>query len=102
MEIQMDGKEKETEQSSLRISEPSQNRTRTATSKGREFELTRIKENRKVALANVTKHINKIRPLLLSNQNESLVRTESDQLDQLTSKLQEMHDLYVTTLNDKN
>ena len=45
LEIQMNGKEKETEQWSLQILEPLQNRTRTATPKGRKFELTRLKEN---------------------------------------------------------
>ena len=44
--------------------------------KGREFAIQRLKENRKTALANLTKQMNIISPLLADFENEKQVPTE--------------------------
>ena len=48
-----------------------------------QFEIQRLKEIRKTALANLTKQINVILPLLADFENEKQVRIEVVQLDQL-------------------
>ena len=63
------------------------------TEKGRQFEIQRLKENRKTALANLTKQINVILPLLADFENEKQVRIEVVLLDQLFVKMQEVHDM---------
>ena len=60
-----------------------------------------MKENRKTALANLTRQINLISPLLTDFENEKQVRTEVVHLDQLFNvKVQETHDAYLKALDD--
>ena len=75
-------------------------RKRIPTEKGRQFEIQRLKESRKTALANLTKQINVILPLLADFENEKQVRIEVVQLDQLFVKMQEVHDMYLSALDD--
>ena len=80
-------------------------RKRIPTGKGREFEVQRFKDNRRNALSNLTKRMNKIRPLLcllFSWKNVELVNVESQKLDELFIKLQEAHERYVNALTDKH
>ena len=72
------------------------------TEKGRQFEIQRLKENRKTALANLTKQINVILPLLADFENEKQVRIEVVLLDQLFVKMQEVHDMYLSALDDES
>ena len=72
---------------------------RIPTEKGRQFDIQRLKENRKTALANLTKQINVILPLLADFENEKQVRIEVVQLDQLFVKMQEVHDMYLSALD---
>ena len=58
-----------------------------------------MKENRKTALANLTRQMNLISPLLTDFENEKQVRTEVVHLDQLF-KVQETHDAYLKALDD--
>ena len=76
-------------------------RKRIPTGKGREFEVQRFKDNRRNALSNVTKQMNKIRPLLFSWKNVELVKVKSQKLDELFTKLQEAHERYVNALTDE-
>ena len=76
-------------------------RKRIPTGKGREFEVQRFKDNRRNALSNVTKQMNKIRPLLFSWKNVELVKVKSQKLDELFIKLQEAHERYVNALTDE-
>ena len=48
-------------------------RKRIPTENGRQFEIQRLKENQKTALANLTKQINIILPLLADFENEKQV-----------------------------
>ena len=73
-------------------------RKRIPTETVRQFEIQRLKENRKTALANLTKQINIILPLLADFENEKQVRMEVVQLDQLFVKMQEAHDTYLKAL----
>ena len=75
-------------------------RKRIPTEKGRQFETQKLKENRKTALANLTKQMNLISPLLTDFENEEQVRTEVVHLDQLFVKVQEAHDAYLKALDD--
>ena len=59
-----------------------------------------MKENRKTALANLTRQMNVISPLLTDFENEKQVRTEVVHLDQLFVKVQEAHDAYLKALDD--
>ena len=77
-------------------------RKRIPTGKGREFEVQRFKDNRRNALSNLTKRMNKIRPLLFSWKNAELVKVESQKLDELFIKLQEAHERYVNALTDEH
>ena len=77
-------------------------RKRILTGKGREFEVQRFKDNRRNALSNLTKQMNKIRPLLPSWKNVELVKVESHGLDELFSKLQEAHERYTNALTDEH
>ena len=77
-------------------------RKRIPTEKGRQFEIQRLKESRKTALANLTKQINVILPLLAHFENEKQVRIEVVQLDQLFVKMQEVHDMYLSALDDES
>ena len=61
-------------------------RKRIPTETGRQFEIPKLKENRKTALANLTKQMNLISPLLTDFENEKQVRTEVVHLDQLFFK----------------
>ena len=76
-------------------------RKRIPTEKGRQFEIQRLKESRKTALANLTKQINVILPLLADFENEKQLRIEVVQLDQLFVKMQEVHDMYLSALDDE-
>ena len=77
-------------------------RKRIFTEKGRQFEIQRLKESRKPALANLTKQINEIFPLLTDFENDKQVRIEIIQLDQLFVKMQEVHDIYISALDDES
>ena len=57
------------------------------TEKGRQFEIQRLKENRKAALANLTRQINVILPLLADFENEKQVHLEVVLLDQMFVKM---------------
>ena len=61
-----------------------------------------MKESRKTALANLTKQINVILPLLADFENEKQVRIEVVQLDYLFIKMQEVHDMYLSALDDES
>ena len=75
-------------------------RKRIPTEKGRQFETQKLKENRKTALANLSRQMNLISPLLTDFENEKQVRTEVVHLDQLFVKVQEAHDAYIKALDD--
>ena len=75
-------------------------RKRIPTGKGREFKVQIFKDNRRNALSNLTKRMNKIGPLLFSWKNVELVKVESQKLDELFIKLQEAHQRYVNALTD--
>ena len=75
-------------------------RKRIPTERGRQFEIQKLKEKRKTALANLTKQINLVSPLLTDFENEKQVRTEVVHLDQLFVKVQEAHDAYLKALDD--
>ena len=77
-------------------------RKRIPTEKGRQFEIQRLKENRKIALANLTKQTNLILPLLADFENEKQVRIEVVQLDELFVKMQEVHNMYLNALDDES
>ena len=77
-------------------------RKRIPTEKGRQFEIQRLKQNRKTALANLTKQINVISPLLADFENEKQVRIEAVRLDQLFAKMQEVHDMYLNALDNES
>ena len=72
------------------------------TEKGRQFEIQRLKESRKTALANLTKQVNVILPLPADFENKKQVRIEVVQLDRLFIKMQEVHDMYLSALNDES
>ena len=59
---------------------------------GRQFEIQRLNENRKTALANLTRQINVILPLLADFENEKQVRLEVVLLDQMFVKMVVAHD----------
>ena len=69
-----------------------------STGKGREFEVQRFKDNRRNALSNLTKQMNKIKPLLSGLKNVELVKVESQEFDELLTKLQEAHERYANAL----
>lgn len=75
-------------------------RKRIFTEKGRQFEIQRLKESRKTS--NLTKQINVILPFLADFENEKQVRIEVVQLDQLFVKMQEVHDIYISALDDES
>ena len=70
-------------------------RKRIPTENGRQFEIQKLKENRKTLLANLTKQLNLISPLLTDFEYENQVCTEVVHLDQLFVKVQEAHDAYL-------
>ena len=75
-------------------------RKRIPTEKGKQFETQKMKENRKTALANLTRQMNLISPLLTDFENEKQVRTEVVHLDQLFVKVPEAHDAYLKASDD--
>ena len=77
-------------------------RKRIPTERGRQFEIQRLKENWKTALANLTRQINVILPLLADFENEKQVSIEVVLLDQLFVKMQEVHDMYLSALDDES
>ena len=77
-------------------------RKRIPTGKGRQFEIQRLKENRKPALANLTRQIRVILPLLADFENEKQVRIEVVLLDQLFVKMQVAQDMYLSALDDES
>ena len=64
---------------------------REKTEKGRQFEIQRLKENRKTALTKFSKQISIISLLLADFENERKVPTEVVQFDKLLAKMQEAH-----------
>ncbi|CAH3123904.1 unnamed protein product, partial [Porites lobata] len=62
-------------------------RKRIPTEKGKQFETQKMKENRKTALANLTRQMNLISPLLTDFENEKQV-------------LPEAHDAYLKASDD--
>ena len=74
--------------------------TREQTEKGREFEIQRLKENRKTALAYLTKQMNIISPVLADFEDEKQAPYEVVQFDKLFVKMQEAHDMYLRALDD--
>ena len=77
-------------------------RKRIPTERGRQFEIQRLKENWKTALANLTRQINVILPLLADFENEKQVGIEVVLLDQLFVKMQEVHAMYLSALDDES
>ena len=75
-------------------------RKRIPTEKGKQFETQKMKENRKTALANSTRQMNLISPLLTDFENEKQVRMEVVHLDQLFVKVPEAHDAYLKASDD--
>ena len=75
-------------------------RKRIPTETGTQFKIQKLKENRKTALANLTKQMNLISPLLTDFENEKQARTEVVHLDQLFFQVQEAHDVYLKALDD--
>ena len=75
-------------------------RKRIPTERGRQFEIQKLKENRKTALANLTKQMNLVSPLLTDFENKKQVHTEVVHLDQLFFQVQEVHDAYLKALHD--
>ena len=75
-------------------------RKRIASSKGRQFEIGTLKNNRKTALTSLNKQMRIISPLLADFKNESQVRLEVMQLDQLFVQMQNAHDVYTKALDD--
>ena len=74
-------------------------RNKVPTEKGREYTLERIKNDRKTALSNVTRQINKIKPLLSSFSNEKLVRMKVKELDELFALMHGINQNYLLELN---
>ena len=75
-------------------------RKRIPTEKGTQFETQKLNENRKTALANLTRQMNLISTLLTDLENEKQVRTEVVHLDQLFVKVPEAHDAYLKASDD--
>ena len=61
-----------------------------------------MKENRKAGLANLTKQINVILPLLADFENEKQVRIEVALLDHLFVRMQVAHDIHLSALDDES
>ena len=60
-----------------------------------------MKSDQKVALSNITRQINKIKPLLSSYSNQKLVQTEVKELDNLFVLMHDIHAKYLNALNDE-
>ena len=73
---------------------------REKTEKGKQFEIQRLKKNRKTVLAKLTKQINIISPLLADFESEKQVPTEVEKFDKLLVKIQEAPDMYLSFQND--
>jgi hypothetical protein len=72
------------------------------TEKGRQYTLDKIKNDRRVALANVTRQINKIKPLLSSFSNQKLVRMKVKEVDELFALMHGISQNYLSALDDVN
>ena len=68
--------------------------------KDKQFEIQRLKENRKTVLGNLTKQINIISPLLADFESEKQVPTEVKWFDKLLVKIQGAYDMYLSCPND--
>ena len=79
----------------------SEGRKRVPTYKGKQYSLEKMKSERKVALSNITRQINKIKPLLSSYSNQKLVRIEAKELDELFVLMQDIHEKYLKALDDE-
>ena len=77
-------------------------RDKVPTEKGRQYTLDKIKNDRRVALANVTRQINKIKPLLSSFSNQKLVRMKVKELDELFALMHGISQNYLSALDDVN
>ncbi|CAB3979777.1 Hypothetical predicted protein [Paramuricea clavata] len=75
-------------------------RKRTMTDKGKQCELDKLKEARISALRQVTREINKLKPLLQDFNNFEFVSNEIEYLNGLVSKLHDAHDAYLNHLGD--
>ena len=75
-------------------------RNKVPTAKGRQYILKKIKNDRKLALSNVTRQINKIKPLLSCFSNEKLVRMKVKELDELFAMMHGISQNYLLELDD--
>ena len=73
-------------------------RNKVPTEKGRQYILEKIKNDRKIALSNVTRQINKIKPLLLSFLNRKLVHIKLKELDELFALMHGINQNYLQEL----
>ena len=69
------------------------------TEKGRQYILEKIKNDRKIALSNVARQINKIKPLLSSFSNRKLVHIKLKELDELFALMPGINQNYLQELN---
>ena len=76
-------------------------RKRVATEKGREYKKEKLKNDRKLCLANVNKQMKKIQPLLTNFVNEKLVRLEVNEFDGLFIIFQECSEHFINELDDE-
>lgn len=74
-------------------------RNKVPTEKGRQYILEKIKNDRKIALSNVTRQINKIKPLLSSFSNRKLVHIKLKELDELFALMHGINQNYLQELN---
>lgn len=77
-------------------------RKKVPTEKGRQYTVDKMKNDRKTALSNITKQMNKIKPLLSSFSNQKLVRIETRELDELFVLMQDVHKNYLKALDDED
>ena len=74
-------------------------RNKVPTEKGRQYILEKIKNDQKTALSNVTRQINKIKPLLSSFSNRQLVHLKLKELDELFAFMHGINQNYLQELN---
>ena len=75
-------------------------RKKTSTTKGKQYELESLKECRTSALRQVTREMNKIKPLLQDFKNFDFVSSEIEVLNGLIAKLYDAHDKYLNSLKN--
>ena len=79
--------------------EAASGRSRVLTDKAKYYLLEKSKANRSYAKGNVTRQMNKIKPLMSEYRNQEMVREELIVLNTLTTKFQDSHDRYMNELN---